>query len=61
MLFSNGVKMMIEADLVPPLINTLCHGEFKTQKQAAFAVGNAIITGTKEQVGGSVYSIMLFI
>ncbi len=45
---------MIEADLVPPLIDTLCHGEFNVQKEAAYAVSNATSTGTKEQVGGSV-------
>ena len=43
--------MVIEANLVPTLIHTLRHGEFKTQKEAAWAVSNFTVGGTTEQVG----------
>lgn len=45
------VQMVIDANLVPTLIFTLTHGEFKTQKEAAWAVSNFTVGGTPEQVG----------
>ncbi len=52
--------MVIEANLVPALIATLWNGEFKTQKEAAWAVSNFTVGGTKEQVGyTSVASVYL--
>ena len=44
------VQMVIDANLVPTLIFTLSHGEFKTQKEAAWAVSNFTVGGTPEQV-----------
>lgn len=42
--------MVIDAGLVPPLINALLNGDFKTQKEAAWAVSNFTVGGTPEQV-----------
>ena len=41
--------MVIDADLVLPIIQQLAHGEFRTQKEAAWAVSNFTVGGTAEQ------------
>ncbi len=43
--------MVIDAGLVPLLVNVLALGEFKAQKEAAWAVSNFTVGGTQEQVG----------
>ena len=45
------LQMVIDANLVPSLITALLMGEFKTQKEAAWAVSNFTVGGTPEQVG----------
>ena len=42
--------MVIDADLVPPTIHALAQGDFRTQKEAAWAVSNFTVGGTPEQV-----------
>ncbi len=42
--------MVIDAQLIPQLIYVLLHGDFKTQKEAAWAVSNLTVGGTAEQV-----------
>ena len=42
--------MVIDADLVPMVIAALTHGDFRTQKEAAWAVSNFTVGGTQEQV-----------
>lgn len=44
--------MVIEANLVPLLVFVLAQGEFKAQKEAAWAVSNFTVGGTAQQVGG---------
>ena len=44
------VQMVIDALLIPPLIMVLLHGDFKTQKEAAWAVSNLTVGGTVDQV-----------
>ncbi len=44
------VQMVIDASLIPLLINVLQVGDFKTQKEAAWAVSNLTVGGTPEQV-----------
>ena len=43
--------MVIDANLVPAIIVQLANGEFRTQKEAAWAVSNFTVGGTPEQVG----------
>ena len=42
--------MVIDADLVPMVIGALIQGDFRTQKEAAWAVSNFTVGGTEEQV-----------
>ena len=42
--------MVIDANLVPAIIYQLANGEFRTQKEAAWAVSNFTVGGTPEQV-----------
>ena len=49
--------MVIDANLVPSLITVLQQGEFKTQKEAAWAVSNFTVGGTPEQVRACVPSL----
>ena len=42
--------MVIDADLVPVVIQALKNGDFRTQKEAAWAVSNFTVGGTTEQV-----------
>ena len=44
------LQMVIDVELVPPIINALVTGEFRTQKEAAWAVSNFTVGGTAEQV-----------
>lgn len=43
--------MVIDAQLVPLLVHVLAQGEFKAQKEAAWAVSNFTVGGTAQQVG----------
>ena len=43
--------MVIDAGLVPLLVYVLAQGEFKAQKEAAWAVSNFTVGGTAQQVG----------
>lgn len=42
--------MVIDANLVPLVIQQLAVGEFRTMKEAAWAVSNFTVGGTPEQV-----------
>ena len=44
------LKMVIDAELVPLIIQQLALGEFRTKKEAAWAVSNFTVGGTPEQV-----------
>lgn len=45
------VQAVIDANLIPLIIEQLSKGEFHTQKEAAWAISNLTISGTKQQVG----------
>lgn len=42
--------MVIDANLVPVVILALKQGDFRTQKEAAWAVSNFTVGGTQDQV-----------
>ena len=42
--------MVIDANLVPAIVDALARAEFRTQKEAAWAVSNFTVGGTPEQV-----------
>ena len=42
--------MVIDANLVPAIVDALLRAEFRTQKEAAWAVSNFTVGGTPEQV-----------
>lgn len=42
--------MVIDANLLPPLINILQVAEFRTRKEAAWAITNATSGGSAEQI-----------
>lgn len=44
------VQAVIDANLLPMIIDQLRKGEFQTQKEAAWAISNLTISGTKQQV-----------
>lgn len=44
------VQAVIDAGLIPMIITLLDRGDFQTQKEAAWAVSNVTISGTREQV-----------
>lgn len=44
------VQAVIDAGLLPKIVENLSKGEFQTQKEAAWAVSNLSISGTREQV-----------
>ena len=44
------VQAVLDAGLLPMLLNQLDKGEFNTQKEAAWAISNLTVSGTKEQV-----------
>ena len=50
-LFALLLQMVIDSNVVPMLIQILSYGEFKTQKEAAWAVSNFTVGGTDDQVG----------
>lgn len=43
--------MVINAGLIPPLVRVLVTGDFKTKKEAAWAVSNLTVGGSPAQVG----------
>ena len=43
-------QMVIDANLVPAVIDALARGEFRTQKEAAWAVSNFTVGANGEQV-----------
>jgi importin subunit alpha-2 len=45
------VQMVIDANIFPSLIEILTKAEFKTRKEAAWAITNATSGGSAEQVG----------
>ena len=53
--------MVIDADLVPVVIEALKLGDFRTQKEAAWAVSNFTVGGTPEQVSPSILSLSHFL
>lgn len=50
---------MIDANIFPVLINILGHAEFKTRKEAAWAITNATSGGTAEQIQYLVNMVVL--
>lgn len=44
------VQAVIDAGLLPKIVENLTKGEFQTQKEAAWAVSNLSISGSKAQV-----------
>lgn len=44
------VQAVIDAALLPKIIENLTKGEFQTQKEAAWAISNLTISGNKDQV-----------
>ena len=44
------VQAVIDAGLIPMIIAQLTKGEFQTQKEAAWAISNLTISGSKQQV-----------
>ena len=44
------IKSVIEANLIPPLVNLLNSAEFDIKKEAAWAISNATSGGTSEQI-----------
>lgn len=44
------VQAVIDAGLLPKIIENLSKGEFQTQKEAAWAISNLTISGNREQV-----------
>lgn len=44
------VQAIIDAGLLPKIIQNLSKGEFQTQKEAAWAISNLTISGSREQV-----------
>jgi hypothetical protein len=51
--------MVIDANLVPAIVDALARTEFRTQKEAAWAVSNFTVGGTPEQVSLSYPSPLL--
>lgn len=46
----NQIQAVIDAGLLPPLIELIRHGDVKTQKEATWAVSNFTCGGTIEQI-----------
>ena len=44
------MQAVIEARLIPPLVNLLQNAEFDIKKEAAWAISNATSGGTHEQI-----------
>lgn len=43
-------QAVIDANIIPPLLRILTDGEFKTRKEAAWAVSNGTSGGTDAQI-----------
>lgn len=43
------IQMVVDACLIPPLITILAQGNFKTQKEAAWALSNLTVGGSVQQ------------
>lgn len=41
---------MLDANIIPPVLKILAEGEFKTRKEAAWAISNATSGGSDEQI-----------
>ena len=48
--------MVLDNSLIPPLIRVLTTGDFKTKKEAAWAVSNLTVGGSAAQVCGHIVS-----
>lgn len=44
-------ELFLFSGLLPKIVNNLSKGDFQTQKEAAWAISNLTIGGSKEQVG----------
>ena len=44
------VQAVIDNNLIPPLITILSQGNFKTQKEASWAISNLTVGGSVQQV-----------
>ncbi len=44
------IQSVIDANLIPPLVECISQGDFKTRKEAAWAICNLTAGGSKEQV-----------
>ena len=44
------IQAVIDANLIPPLINAMEHGGYRTRKEAAWAISNLAAGGTKEHM-----------
>lgn len=44
------IQMVLDAGLIPPMITILAQGNFKTQKEAAWALSNLTVGGSVQQV-----------
>ena len=44
------MQAVISANIFPPLLLLLSNAEFKIKKEAAWAVSNAIASGSEEQI-----------
>lgn len=53
------VQAVIDAGLIPMIITQLTKGEFQTQKEAAWAISNLTISGSKQQVCISLYCLAI--
>ncbi len=45
------IQAVIDAKLIPPLVNLLCNADFDIKKEAACAIANALRGGSSEQIG----------
>jgi len=43
-------QVIIEANIIAPLVNLLQHAEFEVKKEAAWAISNATSGGSREQI-----------
>ncbi|KAK4586443.1 hypothetical protein RGQ29_023546 [Quercus rubra] len=44
------IQVIIEANIIAPLVNLLQHAEFEVKKEAAWAISNATSGGSREQI-----------
>ena len=50
LMVSSLVQAVIDAQIIPPLIQLLANAEFDIQKEAAWAISNATSGGSHEQI-----------